>query len=229
MTDHAEALDDKKLKAYQDECRSLSSDEFLFVAGLEYECEQRMHILGYGATQLANSKTPQKVIRHIGEQGGIAVIAHPKNEFLPWIEQFDELPKGIEVWNSKYDGRYAPRPQTFALLQRLRERKPDLRAFYGLDLHWRKQYRGLLIELSTGSLKPGSILSALEAGTYAARKGDLELPSSGIMPAEVLAQFSDIQRKSHRMRGVLKDGKKMLDRLGIRVPSSLKAQLRRIF
>jgi hypothetical protein len=229
MTDHAEAFDDKKLKAYQEECRSLSSDEFLFLPGLEYECEQRMHILGYGATQLASSKAPQRVIRDITGQGAIAVIAHPKNEFLPWIEEFEELPDGIEVWNSKYDGRYAPRPQTFVLLQRLRERKSDLHAFYGLDLHWKKQYRGLLTEVKGGVLKPESILAALAAGAYEARKGDLDLPSSGVLPTEVFAQFSDIQQKSHRMRGILKDGKRMLDRMGIRVPASLKAQLRRIF
>jgi hypothetical protein len=34
------------------------------------------------------------------------------------------LHRGIETWNSKYDGRYAPRSGTFALLQRLRQRAP---------------------------------------------------------------------------------------------------------
>ncbi len=46
MTDHAEHFNETKLRAYLDECRSLSDDEFRFVAGLEYECERRMHILG---------------------------------------------------------------------------------------------------------------------------------------------------------------------------------------
>lgn len=229
MTDHAEAFDASKLKAYQEECRALSSDEFLFVAGLEYECERRMHILGYGAQRLANSKSPQTVIRDIEDQGAIPVIAHPKDEFFPWIEEFEVLPQGIEAWNSKYDGRYAPRPQTFALLERLRARKPDLHAFYGLDLHWRKQYRGLFVELSGGMPKAEDILSALAAGAYVARKAGLQLPSSGVMPADLLAEFSEVQKKSHRMRGVIKDGKKVLDRLGIQVPASLKAQLRRIF
>jgi aryl-alcohol dehydrogenase-like predicted oxidoreductase len=53
-----------------------------------------------------------------------------------FAHRFDPLPDGIEVWNSKYDGRYAPRPGTFEMLARTKVRRPDVRAFYGQDLHW---------------------------------------------------------------------------------------------
>src|SRR5262245_9182741 len=36
-TDHAEDFDENKLRAYADECTSLSDDHFRLVAGLEYE------------------------------------------------------------------------------------------------------------------------------------------------------------------------------------------------
>lgn len=229
MTDHAEHFEAEKLQAYQEECRALSTDSFMFVSGLEYECEKRMHILGYGATKLAHSQDPQAVIRHIEQQGAISVIAHPKDEFFPWIEEFETLPRGIEVWNSKYDGRYAPRPQTFALQQRLRQRKPELCAFYGQDLHWRKQYRGLFVELHCETARPAAILAALSAGAFVGHKGEWQLPASGVLSPETLAQFSEAHEKSHRMRTFLKDGKKMLDGMGVKVPASLKAQLRRIF
>jgi hypothetical protein len=228
MTDHAEFLDEKNLEAYQDECQALSSDDFLFVPGLEYECEKRMHILGYGATRLASSQDPEAVIRHIDDQRAVSVIAHPKDDFFPWIEAFQTLPQGIEVWNSKYDGRYAPRPPTFALQQRLRQRKPTLRAFYGQDLHWRRQYRGLFVEIEA-ELLPARIIAALADGSFVGRKGDLVLPSSGVLPEETLSQFAQAQQKSRRLRSFLKDGKRMLDRMGIGIPASLKAQLRRIF
>src|SRR6185295_5113966 len=65
MTDHAESFDTDKLKAYRDECESLSDERFRFVAGLEFECERRMHILGYGVTTLADSVAPEAVISHI--------------------------------------------------------------------------------------------------------------------------------------------------------------------
>jgi hypothetical protein len=229
MTDHAEYFAQDSMARYVAECESLSDKDFRMVPGLEYRCERNMHILGYHATALTPETNPEKVIRHIHSQGSLSVIAHPSNDFFPWIEGFATLPRGIETWNSKYDGRYAPRSGTFALLQRLRQRAPEMHAFYGVDLHWKKQFRGLFIELQSNSTASESILAALAAGHYTAKKDDLKLPSSGILPASVLDQFDRWHARSHRLRGLLKEGKKVLDRVGIRVPASLKAQIRRIF
>ena len=55
MTDHAEWFDDASIKAYVEECEKLSDNDFAFVAGLEFECERKMHILGYGVTELATA------------------------------------------------------------------------------------------------------------------------------------------------------------------------------
>jgi hypothetical protein len=229
MTDHAEYFSPDQLRQYVDECHALSDDRLLFVAGLEYECEKRMHILGYGATQRVDSQDPETVIRHIEQQGAVSVIAHPKNDSFEWIETFETLPDGIETWNSKYDGRYAPRPETFALLQGLRERKPAMRSFYGQDLHWKKQFRGLFVQLDSAPTNARDILTALANGAYIGVKGELALPSSGILDKELLSQFASAHAISYRMWHFLKQGKQVLDRVGIRVPESVKAQLRRIF
>jgi hypothetical protein len=146
-----------------------------------------------------------------------------------WIETFEVLPKGIETWNSKYDGRYAPRAGTFALLHRLRNRRPDMLAFYGQDLHWKKQYRGLFNLLECDRRDGQSILTALANGRYSGQKGELQLPSSGVLPPELLASFAQQHAQSDRVRNFLKSGKKALDRMGIAVPASIKSQLRRIF
>ncbi len=229
MTDHAEYFDQESVDGYISECEALSDNRFRLVAGLEYRCERNMHILGYGATKLTASTNPQEVFRHINSQGAISVIAHPKDDFFPWIENFEMLPLGIETWNTKYDGRHAPRPGTFALLQRLKQRAPKIRAFYGQDLHWKKQFRGLCVSLNCDSAEPATILAALAAGEYTAEKDGLQLPSSGVLPESLLEEFGRVQLRSHRMWRLLKNGKQTLDRLGIRVPESLKAQLRRIF
>jgi len=229
MTDHAEYFDSESVQSYARDLERHSDGKFCFVMGLEYECERRMHILGYGASVVAHTTDPQAVIRHINSQGATSVIAHPKDEFFPWIETFETLPMGIETWNSKYDGKYAPRPATFALLQRLRQRSPDMHAFYGQDLHWKKQFRGLFIDLDCQELNPAAILASLAAGKYAARKDHLQLPSTGILPDELLAEFGSAHARSRRIWRFFHGGKATLDRLGIRVPDSLKAQLRRIF
>ncbi len=229
MTDHAEYFDESSLQHYMAECESLSDANFGFVPGIEYCCERDMHILGYHSTRLTHSTDPQEVIRHIDAQQAISVIAHPKDEFFEWIESFSALPQGIETWNTKYDGRYAPRPGTFALLQKLKQRAPEMYAFYGLDLHWKRQFRSLFVELDSDSVETGAIVAALKAGKYCARKDDLLLASSGVLPAQMLDQFGRVHARSHGMRRLLKNGKKILDQVGIRVPESLKSQLRRIF
>ena len=102
-------------------------------------------------------------------------------------------------------------------------------AFYGLDLHWKKQFRGLSVTLDCDIPQPPAILAALSAGRYTAHKDELDLPSSGVVPESLLAKFDRVHERSYRMWRVLKNGKQTLDRFGIRVPDSLKAQLRRIF
>jgi PHP domain len=229
MTDHAEAFDASKLAAYVAECDALSDERFRFIAGLEFGCQERMHVLGYGVTRLLGTTLPEEVIRAVDQFGGVSVIAHPRDAHFPWIEGFTHLPGGIEAWNSKYDGRYAPRPQTFALVQRLRQRKPDLRAFYGQDLHWRKQFRGLFILAGCRSSARDDVLAALARGDFVGSKSGLKLSATRALSGGLLARFGAVHRCSDGMRRVLRGTKKLMERCGARVPVSVKAQLRRLF
>ncbi len=229
VTDHADWFDAARLAAYREECARLSDAAFSFVPGLEYGCTGRMHILGYGVTSLIDSCDPQTVIDEIRRRGGIAVVAHPRDEAFEQIERFNPPPDGIEVWNSKYDGRYAPRPHTFALLQRMRKRSPDLRAFYGQDLHWRKQYRGLFTRVACDTPDPARVLEALRHGAYSGEKGLLVLPADGRLAGDVLDGFARAQLRSQRMRTWIRAAKRWSDGVGLAVPGAIKAQVRRIF
>ena len=229
MTDHAEFFDDEKLEAYRSECESLSDDQFRFIAGLEYTCDGRMHVLGLGSTSLAGTTDPQQVIRHIQNQAGVSVIAHPMDSMFDWIETFDTLPNGIETWNSKYDGRYAPRPGTFRLLGRLQKRKPEMCAFYGIDLHWKKQFRGLFNIVRTSELETERILSAVSSGNYFATKGDLELSSRGEFSESLMSRFEKAHSRSDRLRRFAKAAKKVTSRAGLTPPAVFKTHLRKFF
>lgn len=229
VTDHADAFDAAKVQAYVAECERLSDDGFRFVPGLEFGCEERMHVIGYGVTALTGHTIPEDVIRHIDDQGGVAVIAHPKDAHFPWIERFTRLPMGIETWNSKYDGRYAPRPGTFRLLRRLQERRPGMHAFYGIDLHWRMQFRELFTLIDGEDASRAGVLDALARGAYTGVCRDLTFPSSGRVPEELLARFERRHRRSDALRGFFRGAKRVADRLGATVPPGVKAQLRRLF
>jgi hypothetical protein len=229
MTDHAEAFDAVKLDAYVQECESLSDDRFRFVPGLEYECQARLHILGYGMTERLKTTDPREVIEQINALGGISVIAHPPDWAFNWIQSVGAQVKGIEVWNTKYDGRYAPRPETFELLFKMQESSPEIRAYYGLDLHWKRQFRGLLNRLECAALSRTEILRALSAGNYQAIKAEQELPPSGRLPEALMTQYASIHGRSTGFRRLVKRCKRLIDQTGIRIPAPVKAQLRRFF
>src|SRR5262249_45226962 len=159
--------------------------------------------LGYGVAERLATTVPEEVIEQIRQHGGIAVIAHPKDSHFPWIESFQQLPCGIEAWNSKYDGRYAPRPATFALVQRLQQRQATLLAFYGTDLHWRRQYRGLLTEVDCQTTARDDILAALSRGRFCGVTPQFRLPSSGRLPQRLASRFEHLRRFSNGVRYVL--------------------------
>jgi hypothetical protein len=228
MSDHANAMDKAKLTRYMQECQELSNGEMQIIPGLEFDCDRRLHLLGYGVTALCKSTNPIEVIQHVRRERGVAVIAHPRDPEFAWIETFDVAPDGIEVWNSKYDGKHAPRARTFRLLHRMQERVPRLRAFYGQDLHWRTQYHGLFTEIDGESATRGSVLAALAAGEYRGRKDGDPLPSSGQVAEGLLEQFDRRNKRSQRLRTAMMAINRTRKRLGVSIPPAIKAVLRRV-
>jgi PHP domain-containing protein len=229
LADHAEYFDAARVQQYIKECEALSDTTLRLIPGLEFGCDDRMHIVGYGVTALTGDTDPAAVIAHIRAHDGISVIAHPRDEHFGWIESLSDLPAGIEAWNTKYDGRYAPRPRTFELIDRLRARKPELLAFYGSDLHWRTQFRGLEIGVGAESNLRHGVLAALARGDFQARKGSLQLFSRTTPSRLVLQRFGMINSASRVVWCSLKWLKGASGALGNRLPGPIKAQLRRIF
>jgi predicted metal-dependent phosphoesterase TrpH len=229
MTDHAESFTGDSLRRYAAECEELSTPNFAMVAGLEFGCLDRMHVLGLGVTALAPSKDPQEVFGHVARHEGVSVIAHPMDTAFSWIESFAVPPAGIEVWNSKYDGRYAPRVATFDLVARLRKRWPGLRAFYGQDLHWRRQFHQLFVDVDAARPARAEILSAFARGAFEAVKGRWRLRSDGRLTDAQRAVFRDAHERSERIRGFVKKARGLVAKWGVPVPPGMKAQLRRIF
>ena len=229
MADHADAFDIDKTRRYVSECEQLSDNRLRFLPGLEFGCIQRMHIVGFGVTSLIESTDPATVIAHIRANGGVAVIAHPPDQLFELIERLDLLPDGIEGWNSKYDGRYAPRPATFELILRLRARQPALHAFYGQDLHWRKQYAGLFNMLDVPRAERPMVLEALRGGAFEGSAAALHLPSSGHLAAEQIEDFARVNARSQRVRSALRSARQMMGGAFALLPAPLKAHLRRFF
>ncbi len=229
MVDHAEYFDADAAARYRAECARLSGPGFTFVPGFEYNCRERLHVVGLGCTVPFDSEDPEKVIPHVRAHGGFCIIAHPKNDHFAWIEGFTAQPHAIEVWNSKYDGQYAPRPGTFDLFARMHARNPELTTSYGVDLHFRHQNRRLHVELEAEALAPAALLAALHAGRYVGRMGELTLVPRAPLTAAQRVRFGLRSARYLAFKRSAKAVKGWLDRSGLGIPPGLKAQLRRIF
>jgi len=228
MTDHAEAFSAETLQAYVAECEARSDDRLRFIAGLEFSCRNGMHVLGFGTTVRVASKDPQIVIAHIRDSGGVAVIAHPKLTAFDWVETFEGLPHGIEMWNAKYDGQYAPRTATVELLRRLRVRDPAVHAFYGQDMHLANQPRRLFTVVDSAMPTRDAVLGALAGGRYVGVKGRMSLPSDGAIPARIMARFDRAHAVVGGIRCIARVTKRLGERCGIPIPPQLTAQARRM-
>jgi PHP domain-containing protein len=229
MADHADFFDERRLADYLAECRQLSNNQIRILPGLEFGCRGRMHIVGYGVERLVASEDPAVVIEHIAASKGVSVIAHPAPEHLPLIPAFTRLPNGIEAWNTKSDGSTAPRPAVFELIRELRKREPSLLAFYGVDFHWRHQDRRLLNEVTLAGDSDRAVVDALHAGHFEGVHGELRLPSDGVIPHELLAEFAVRNARSSQLRKLVRRLKKWTGPLGRVLPAPLKSQLRRFF
>ena len=166
ITEHAENVSDGNMDKLIGECRRLSSPEFLIIPGLEFRCRDDLHILGFGIERTLESDDPLKVIRHISQQGGVAVLTHPtkKNYCLDrtWVEGLD----GVEIWNSAHDGKFLPQVEPIRMFEKLAESNPQLKPFAGMDLHQKKNYYDLALRIRQNDLEPDQILKRLKRGDF---------------------------------------------------------------
>ena len=181
VSDHAEVFNEQRMQQYVELCEALSCPQFVVIPGLEFALGGGdIHILGYGVTRRVRGSTMEQLVDGIHEAGGIAVLAHPPAGIANMIGTIQLKLDGIEVWNGRYDGVYAPRAGSFQLLRRIRAINFNASAFGGIDLHKVGQaQRPIYAEVMTAELTRESILGALRAGQFAVRGANLTFPSTG--------------------------------------------------
>jgi hypothetical protein len=166
ITEHSNTLDDDKMAAMVEECRRVSSPQCLIIPGVEFTCENNLHLVSVGVERYTAEKRPGEVARFVQEQGGVAVVAHPvryqyriPTEMLPHLD-------GIEIWNAGYDGRFIPNDRSIRLVADLRRTTPSLFAFAGQDLHRIQNYRHVSLTLQCADFTRQGIIQALKAGDF---------------------------------------------------------------
>jgi hypothetical protein len=208
ITEHAENVSDGNMDKLIGECRRLSSPEFLIIPGLEFRCRDELHILGFGINRTLESDDPQKVIRHISQQGGVAVLTHPTRKKYcldgTWVDGLD----GVEIWNSAHDGKFLPQVEPIRMFEKLAVNNPHLKPFVGMDLHFEKNYYDLALRIKEKGLETGQILRRLKRGDFTIRSTFFKMrPRVRIGRASVLIIFVfrkllNLARKLRDLSGV---------------------------
>jgi hypothetical protein len=129
------------------ECLKYSDDDFIIIPGIEFEYPDYVHILGIGLFSHPGNHDISQQIISIKEAGGIAALAHANTcKSVP----YDELLNidCIEVWNSRYHERFAPRERSLQILEDIRVKVgKDIPLIAGQDLHSEKELKSLKIEI----------------------------------------------------------------------------------
>lgn len=231
MSDHAEMMDADKMKEYVARCRDLSEERFCIVPGLEfaYKFESgSLHLLGYGIDEYQREEEPVKMIDTIHRLGGLAVLAHPYPPLMARIAPMKGSLDGIELWNTKYNGRLAPALWNYRLLKEVRGRRPEVLGFYGTDFHWKTQYAGLAVWIEAERLTPASLLAALRNGRFYAEKEGRRLTPDGALTPRQEASFRRRERLYRLWRKMVVGARAPFKTLHLPIPPRLKAMARKV-
>lgn len=172
LTDHAEDLSAENIRNLQHECKKCSDESFVMIPGLEFRCQEDVHILGIGAAKNITSTDPVTVASQIQAMGGLAVLAHPGRNGYQCPPDLYPLLNGIEIWNTRYDGRFVPPLANLRLLQQARITNPSVLGFGGQDLHTWDRPPGVVVDLrlrGIDHLNVGMVLYCLRMGGFSVR------------------------------------------------------------
>lgn len=164
MTEHAEDLTPETYQAFYAECHKLSDAKFLFVPGLEVPYEGKVHV-GCFPSGPTYAQVPLygEGISAMRAHGATTIYHHPSKQKYFMDDTFFSLLDGVEVWNSRYEGVYAPSRRTLAFA---RKHFAHLLHVGGLDLHRSSQFGGPCLEMDVPELTTAHVHEALKKDAF---------------------------------------------------------------
>ncbi len=204
--EHAEDLNETKVQFLREQAALHSNDQFCVIPGIEFAVSSSLHIVGLGATALVREKDAIGIARNIREQGGFAILAHPRRMRWECTPEVLRAVDAAEVWNVGYDGKYLPSPLALSAFARMRRANPTLLAVASHDLHRKASFYDVGIEMNVGSLRADAVLGELRRGNFSIQsrffRADSAARSSKITELSVPFLSAQLQ-KIRKVRSVL--------------------------
>jgi hypothetical protein len=214
MSEHVESLDYETIKRMLTDYAALPTTGCLMIPGIEID---DLHILIYGVTAIRPYMGIEDLAAQMFQDGALVFVSHPVKVkgtvpavILPWLT-------GVEIWNTRYDGRGAPRPWNLKLWAELQREHGPLQPLAGVDFHKPSDLSHVRVEVDCGK-DPGAILKSIAAGNYSLSSSGKKLDPQRLVGAPSFATFVfDLAVAINRK----------LNKLPFRIPRSLKRAVKK--
>ena len=214
MADHLFRMED--FKRFTKECADLSDDNFLMIPGIEMGSKEGYHFLAYNLSEppfLADKKvSSQEICEALSGRDSLFVLAHNSLYRRPPVSEILKQLDGIEVWNTKYDTKFAPNVKSLKMT-----REYNLVPFAAVDAHGRFCLKRLWLELEVERLEKDEITAALKRGDFRVVTRSLSLDLRQKLTSEQEASF----RRRNRFYGSVRYPVCAFVRSGISFPKPL--------
>jgi hypothetical protein len=226
MSEHVETLDPEKLVRIFADCRAYSTDSFLLVPGIEIDA---LNALFYDVQPVDSWTDPQDLATQFARGGALVAVSHPvkvKTDIPPLTASFVE---GVEVWNSRHDGKLAidGRIVRFWLELRRRLGRP-LVPLCGIDFHKPSDFVPLCFEFTGDRLDRQTVVAALRNGRHRIVRAGQTVPLD--FATGRLSAFYRMESACYRFAyNMVYRVHRVVLRTGIQPSKGLRSLLRRVF
>lgn len=220
MTEHIEQLEQADIDRIVAQCRAASDDAFLFIPGIEMDCWV-VYFLGIQDPKIDFTDN-RTIYDSLKAQSRLCVLSHPikaKFRYPGWIVADCHA---VEIMNNKHDGKFYFRPQSEALLARVRRVKPEVVPVVGMDFHSPDQLCDVHMRLANpGPLDADYILGEIRAGRIDFYNGEKRISDLG-------AVERSLQRARIHFMDFAHFANRTLRKSGIKLPRSIRRPLSRL-
>ena len=173
MSEHIEELPAQRIREFVRECRQLSDETFKMIPGIEMD---EFHILLFGVDEPENIEDHRLLREYFLQRGSVMILSHPIKILDVISADVRSRLAGVEVWNSRHDGKGYPRMSNIELLRDLRKDGQKLAAICSLDFHSWHDEADIRLEVEAADRSVEGILQALREGKTRIRKAGKEVP-----------------------------------------------------
>jgi len=226
ITEHSDYIEPKDAEKFIKECHNLSDDKITLIPGFEVPYKDA-HILMIGVDHFVkNGTNDSEDLKRWKTHSTFSVWAHPhKNQYLLY-DAIKAVIDGVEVWNSQYDGKKAPRLKVLNSLNGLRERGHNTFAFAGLDFHREEHIGGPSIMVESVN-KEEEILKMIKKGEFVIKNEQITINSEGKIIKGILPLIKFQSAYYIILITTLKRVSKFVKAMRLPIPQKLRHKIRK--